>query len=456
MPSWRFLSREQADRADIFAEQRTTQRIILRDGKVTSLSSGTESGTSLRLERGEKLQFTFVDGLDEASLSRLDFNRPFKAEQINNDILEKDVIHSEDSQAETRRLVRVLGELCRGVTAADFRASNLEVDYFSFQQRVWIADESGRMVTDDRAAYRISARVRINHPTTSVTASRRWGGSPVHTPLTMDQAYELGRRTVEAALISIEARPAPTGPQTVILEAGAGGVLFHEACGHLLEADFVRQGHSPFAGQVGKRVASPLVNGVDDPTAPHLAGSFNFDDEGVPARRKTLIESGILTSFLSDRREAFLGGAGLTPGNGRRRTYRHPPLPRMSNTLFLAGSAPPEEILHETKNGVYATSLSRGKVDPQSGRFRFTIAAGYRIENGRLTHPLPGMLVSGIGPQALMAIDRMGTNAQIDPTAAGCIKEGQTIPVSLGHPTVRITPLWIWPPEPLAEVQEAR
>jgi TldD protein len=302
-------------------------------------------------------------------------------------------------------------------------------------------DAAGRLVSDRRMALRITARTRIG----DTVGTAHLGGGRVMELLAPEEARELARRSVQAANIARDAGTATPGPAAVVIAAGSGGILLHEACGHLLEADYVRRGLSPYSGKLGRSVASPLVTAVDDPTLPGLPASQRIDDEGTIVRRKVLLHRGVLAGFLCGLYEAVDGEPGFTPGNARRRSFRHAPLPRMSNTMILPGEATPAEIIAATRDGIYAARLAAGRADPASGRFRFIVAEARRIENGSLTRPLAPLVISGIGPDALAAVDLVGSDARMDPTAAGCTKAGQTIPVSVGHPTLRIASLVVEP-----------
>lgn len=427
--------------SDLFAERRTTLRIDLLDGSVTRLATGLEEGAAVRAAGDNGSRFRYTDGLDEASLHGLAGGHPECPASADGQRMEDGIGAPAADRLEP--LLNTLGEISTEAVRAEPRCRQVEVSCYAFRQQVWIVDETGRLAADLRSAFRVTARIRLgdtwglsHHGDTWPAAA--FGG---------EEARQLARRALDAARSAAEAHPAPTGPRTVVLAAGSGGILLHEACGHLLEADYVLQGLSPYAHRLGQQVASPLISAVDDPTLPGLPASQQVDDEGQPARRKLLLDHGVLAAYLCGRRQAAAGGPGFTPGNGRRRSFRHPPLPRMSNTMILAGETPPEEIIRRTGSGIYAARLSAGRADPASGRFRFTVAEGTLIEQGKLTRPVGGAVISGVGPEALAAVDLLGIDTRMDATAAGCTKSGQTIPVSVGHPTLRIATLMV---EPLA------
>ncbi len=440
----RILARACAGRryseADLFAERKSTLRIDLLDGRVIGLVSGLEEGAAVRTAGPAGCRFAHSGGLDEASLCRLATGEAVDSSD--------GAAHPGLEPSVPESLVQALGHVGAEAGRGEPPCQRVEVSCYAACQQVWILDESGHLAMDQRSAFRVSARV--------LTADR-WGaahhgGAWTDTIFDLRQARHLARHARSAALTAAGARPVPAGEQTVVLAAGSGGILLHEACGHLLEADYIIPGLSPYAGRLGQAVASPLVSAVDDPTLPDLPASQMVDDEGVPTTRKLLLDQGIIAAFLCGRREAG-GGAGFQPGNGRRRSFRHLPLPRMSNTMILSGETPPKEIIRRTGSGIYAARLSAGQADPASGRFRFTVAQGRLIEDGKLTWPLDGAVISGTGPAALSAVDLVGNDARVDATAAGCTKAGQTIPVSVGHPTLRIRTLTV---EPLGSTREGQ
>ncbi|MFN8692950.1 MAG: metallopeptidase TldD-related protein, partial [Holosporales bacterium] len=244
------------------------------------------------------------------------------------------------------------------------------------------------------------------------------------------------------ALVNLEAVPAPAGEMTVVLGAGWPGVLLHEAIGHGLEGDFNRKGTSAFAGLIGQRVAAPGVTVVDDGTLPERRGSLSIDDEGTPTSKTVLIEDGILCGFIQDRLNARLMGAALT-GNGRRESYSSLPLPRMTNTYMLNGDKTHDEIISSVQNGIYAPNFGGGQVDITSGKFVFSASEAYKIENGRVTLPIKGATLIGNGPDSLTRVSMIGNNLRLDGGVGTCGKDGQSVPVGVGQPTLRIDGLTV-------------
>jgi TldD protein len=259
---------------------------------------------------------------------------------------------------------------------------------------------------------------------------------------TDERLEEYARQAVDQALVNLEARPAPAGTMTVVLGPGWPGILLHEAIGHGLEGDFNRKGSSAFAGRMGERVAAPGVTVVDDGTLPDRRGSLTVDDEGNPTRRTVLIENGVLRGLLQDSLNARLMKMPLT-GNGRRESYAHMTLPRMTNTFMLGGSHDPAEIIRSVKKGLYAVNFGGGQVDITSGKFVFSASESYLIEDGRVTVPVKGATLIGNGPDVLTRVSMIGNDLKLDPGIGTCGKEGQSVPVGVGQPTLKIDSLTV-------------
>ena len=247
---------------------------------------------------------------------------------------------------------------------------------------------------------------------------------------------------VRSALVNLDSRPAPAGEMTVVLGSGWPGILLHEAVGHGLEGDFNRKGSSAFSGKIGKRVAAKGVTVLDDGTIADRRGSLNVDDEGNTSQRNVLIEDGILKGYIQDSMNARLMGTTPT-GNGRRESYAHIPMPRMTNTYMLGGDKQPEEIVASIKRGLYATNFGGGQVDITSGRFVFSASEAYWVENGKILYPVKGATIVGAGPEALKKVSMIGNDMALDPGVGTCGKEGQSVPVGVGQPTLRIDGLTV-------------
>ncbi|HZX30233.1 MAG TPA: metallopeptidase TldD-related protein, partial [Rhodocyclaceae bacterium] len=250
------------------------------------------------------------------------------------------------------------------------------------------------------------------------------------------------KEAVHQATVNLDAIPAPAGQMTVVLGSGWPGILLHEAIGHGLEGDFNRKGSSAFSGRIGQRVAAPGVTVVDDGTIPDRRGSLNIDDEGNPTQRTVLIEDGILKGYMQDSLNARLMGVAPT-GNGRRESFAHLPLPRMTNTTMLAGQHDPEEIIKSVKKGIYAANFGGGQVDITNGKFVFSMSEAYLIEDGKVTQPIKGATLIGNGPDALTKVSMIGNDMRLDPGVGTCGKDGQSVPVGVGQPTLRIDGLTV-------------
>ena len=257
-----------------------------------------------------------------------------------------------------------------------------------------------------------------------------------------DRASEYAREAVRQALVNLEAEEAPAGGMTVVLGSGWPGILLHEAIGHGLEGDFNRKGTSAFSGRVGEKVASPLCTVVDDGTLPGRRGSLTIDDEGTPTACTTLIENGILKGYMQDKLNARLMGVAPT-GNGRRESYQHLPMPRMTNTYMLAGPHDPEEIIRSVKKGLYAKNFGGGQVDITSGKFVFSASEAYLIEDGRITRPVKGATLIGNGPDVLTRVSMVGNDLELDTGVGTCGKDGQSVPVGVGQPTLKVDGLTV-------------
>jgi len=268
------------------------------------------------------------------------------------------------------------------------------------------------------------------------------GGRTDYSHFTDAVLEEYARQAVHQALVNLEAGPAPAGTMTVVLGPGWPGILLHEAIGHGLEGDFNRKGSSAFAGRLGERVAAPGVTVIDDGTLPHRRGSLTVDDEGNPTQRTVLIEDGVLRGYMQDSLNARLMNMPVT-GNGRRESFAHLTLPRMTNTIMLGGAHDPQEILRSVKKGLYAVNFGGGQVDITNGKFVFSASESYLIEDGRVTRPVKGATLIGNGPDALTRVSMIGNDLKLDSGVGTCGKEGQSVPVGVGQPTLRIDGLTV-------------
>jgi TldD protein len=298
------------------------------------------------------------------------------------------------------------------------------------------------LAADIRPLVRVSITVIVEHNGRREMGSSGGGGRFDYAHFNDERLNQYVNEAVDQALVNLDSRPAPAGPMTVVLGSGWPGVLLHEAIGHGLEGDFNRKGSSAFSGRLGERVAAPGVTVVDDGTLAQRRGSLNIDDEGHPTQCTTLIENGILKGYLQDSLNARLMKTAVT-GNARRESFAHLPMPRMTNTYMLAGERDPQEIIASVKDGLYAVNFGGGQVDITNGKFVFSASLAYRIENGKITYPVKGATLIGNGPDALTRVSMIGNDLALDPGIGVCGKEGQSVPVGVGQPTLRIDGLTV-------------
>jgi TldD protein len=307
---------------------------------------------------------------------------------------------------------------------------------------VLVAGSDGRLAADVRPLVRVSITVIVDDKGKREQGSAGGGGRFDYGYFSDEILQRYAKEAVHQAVTNLDARPAPAGTMTVVLGSGWPGILLHEAVGHGLEGDFNRKGSSAFSGRIGTRVAAKGVTVVDDGTIPDRRGSLNIDDEGNPTQRTVLIEDGILKGYMQDSLNARLMGVAPT-GNGRRESFAHLPLPRMTNTTMLAGDHDPEEIIRSVKKGVYAANFGGGQVDITSGKFVFSMSEAYLIENGKIGAAIKGATLIGNGPDALTRVKMIGNDMKLDPGVGTCGKEGQSVPVGVGQPTLRIDGLTV-------------
>ena len=332
-------------------------------------------------------------------------------------------------------LLRKVDAACR---AADPRVKQVIVSLSSEQVVMLIATATGWTVGDIRPLTRLNVTAIAEEGGKREMGSHGGGGRvPLEFFLEADRWRRFAGEAARQAVLKLGAVNAPAGAMTVVLGPGWPGILLHEAVGHGLEGDFNRKGTSAFAGRMGQKVASELVTVVDDGTLANRRGSLNVDDEGTPTGRTVLIEKGILRGYMQDRLNARLMGTTPT-GNGRRESYAHPPMPRMTNTFMLAGEDAPEDIIRSVKRGLYAVTFGGGQVDITSGRFVFSANEAYLIEDGRVAAPVKGATLIGNGPEALTRVSRVGRDLALDEGVGTCGKDGQSVPVGVGLPTTRI------------------
>ena len=325
----------------------------------------------------------------------------------------------------------------------DSRIEEVIVSLSGSHETIMVANQSGALAADVRPLVRMNVTVIVEENGRREQGSMGGGGRSDYSYfIDQNKALEFGKEAVRQALVNLEADEAPAGNMTVVLGPGWPGILLHEAIGHGLEGDFNRKGTSAFSGRVGERVASDLCTVVDDGTLQGRRGSLTIDDEGTPTEQTVLIEKGILKGYMQDKLNARLMGVNST-GNGRRESYGSLPMPRMTNTYMLAGAHNPEEIIKSVKKGLYAKNFAGGQVDITSGKFVFSASEAYLIENGKITRAVKGATLIGNGPDVLTKVSMVGTDLELDSGVGTCGKEGQSVPVGVGQPTIKIDGLTV-------------
>ncbi|MBC8119047.1 MAG: metalloprotease TldD, partial [Burkholderiaceae bacterium] len=338
--------------------------------------------------------------------------------------------------------VRMLEKVEQLARARDPRVKQVMASVGADYDVILVARSDGVLAADVRPLVRLSINVIVEQDGKREQGHYGGGGRHDLSYFTDDLLADYAKQAVDQALTNLVARPAPAGIMPVVLGPGWPGILLHEAVGHGLEGDFNRKGSSAFAGKVGQRVASKGVTVVDDGTIANRRGSLSIDDEGNPTQRTVLIEDGILRGYIQDSLNARLMKVPVT-GNGRRESFAHLPMPRMTNTYMLAGDRDPKEIVKSVSRGIYATNFGGGQVDITNGKFVFSMAEAYMIENGKVTYPIKGATLIGNGPDALTQVTMIGNDLGLDPGIGTCGKDGQSVPVGVGQPTLRIEGLTI-------------
>jgi len=445
------LAARKVDYADLYFQYSRFEGWSLEEGIVKSGSFNIEQGVGVRAISGEKTAFAYSDeisfnALQDAARATRAIAAAGQIRRIksNQKSLPVPLYRAIDPTAslDAADKVALLERLERKCRALDPRVTQVMASLGGEYDVVLIARGDGSIAADVRPLVRLSVQVIAEQNGRRETGSAGGGGRGDYSHFTEAKLDEYARHAVSQALTNLEARPAPAGTMTVVLGPGWPGVLLHEAIGHGLEGDFNRKGSSAFAGRMGQRVAAPGVTVVDDGTLPGRRGSLTVDDEGNPTRRTVLIEDGVLRGYMQDSLNARLMKMPLT-GNARRESFAHVTLPRMTNTYMLAGSHDPKEIIASVKKGLYATNFGGGQVDITNGKFVFSAAEAYLIEDGKVTHPVKGATLIGNGPDALTRVSMIGNDLALDPGIGTCGKEGQSVPVGVGQPTLKIDGLTV-------------
>jgi TldD protein len=439
------------DHADLYFQYTRNESWSLEEGIVKSGSFNIDQGVGVRAVSGEKTAFAYSDdislpALESAARATRAIARQGQAGRTqvakraagHNLYTPHDPIASLDDKAKVALLERIE----RMARALDPRVTQVMAWLAGEYEVVLVARADGLMAADVRPLVRLSLQVIVESDGRREQGSAGGGGRFDYAYFTDEMLKDYAGKAVDQALVNLGAKPAPAGTMTVVLGPGWPGILLHEAIGHGLEGDFNRKGTSAFSGRIGERVAAPGVTVVDDGTIARRRGSLNVDDEGHPTQRNVLIENGVLRSYMQDSLNARLMKVAPT-GNGRRESYAHIPMPRMTNTYMLNGDKPPEEIIASVKNGLYAVNFGGGQVDITSGKFVFSASEAYVIENGKVGHPVKGATLIGNGPDALTRVALIGNDMALDSGVGTCGKEGQSVPVGVGQPTMRIDGLTV-------------
>ncbi|MEL6316454.1 MAG: metalloprotease TldD [Pseudomonadota bacterium] len=444
-----------ADDGELFLERRRSEALMFDDGRLKNASFDASEGFGVRVVKGEAVGYAHSPELSEAALGRACETARLAARggggrmapppAATNQKLYGDANPIEDAPFKAK--VETCREIDAWTRALDPRVRQVTVSMAGGLQEVAILRADGALVTDARPMTRVNVSVMVEENGRRETGSSGAGGRlGFHGWLSETGAEEgfrdLAREALRQALVNLEAEEAPAGVMEVALGPGWCGVLLHEAVGHGLEGDFNRKKTSAFAGLMGEMVAAKGVTVVDEGALADKRGSITVDDEGTPSGRAVLIEDGRLTGYMQDRLNARLMGQAPT-GNGRRQSYAHAPMPRMTNTYMLGGDAAPEEVVAAVKDGIYAKSFSGGQVDITNGKFVFNCTEAYRVRDGKIAHPVKGATLIGDGPSALKRVRMIGSDMALDPGIGVCGKNGQGVPVTVGQPTILIDGLTV-------------
>ncbi len=440
------------DSGDLYFQATSHESWMLEDGLVRSGSHSVEKGVGIRAISGEKTGFAYADEIILPAL--LEASKAARAIASHGDSgrlqawVAKSVtpLYSSDDPMQVMgaaEKVDLLRQIDTYARSRDSRVSQVVVSLAATHETILVANTDGTLAADVRPLVRLNISVIAEQGKRREQGSNGGGGRFSYRELLLNNAWQkFADEAVRQALVNLEAEAAPAGTMTVVLGPGWPGVLLHEAVGHGLEGDFNRKGTSAFSGRIGEQVAAKGVTVVDDGTLQQRRGSLTVDDEGVATERTVLIEDGILRGYMQDKLNAGLMKMPLT-GNGRRESFAHLPMPRMTNTFMLPGAIPPEEIIASVKKGLYAVNFAGGQVDITSGRFVFSASEAYLIENGKVTCPVRGATLIGNGPDAMTKVSMVGNDLKLDAGVGVCGKEGQSVPVGVGQPTVRIDGLTV-------------
>jgi len=445
---------KKADYADLYFEYRRNEGVSLEEGLVKNCSQSTANGVGVRVLAESKTGYAHTDDITTENLELAARTAQYIAQdrrpelpvavgKVKGEAHDLYPIKTSVTDIPLERKVTLLYEIDKYARGLDPRVKNVFVSLGSEYKVILVATSQGLVVGDIQPLTRLNVACIAEEGGNRQVGSFGGGGRVEFGFFVDAKDYErYAREAVRQAILNLSAQAAPAGTMDVVLGPGWPGILLHEAIGHGLEGDFNRKKTSAFSDRIGQRVASELCTVVDDGTIPSRRGSMNVDDEGTPTGRNVLIEKGILKGYLQDRLNASLMKMPLT-GNGRRESYAHIPMPRMTNTFMLAGESDPEDIIHSVKNGLYAVSFGGGQVDITSGKFVFSASEAYLIEDGKVTQPVKGATLIGNGPDVLTRVSMVGSDLKLDEGVGTCGKDGQSVPVGVGLPTIRIDGLTV-------------
>lgn len=431
--------------AEIYAENRLGRSLRFDDGKVEDLTSGFDRGAGIRVVRGRQTVYAYTNLLtrealvEAAAVVAAGISGSERTQVADLRTVQPPVTHpaaKDPRSADRPALVEVVSRADDAARAVDGAVRQVTVNYADAHQGILLVNSEGHRSTETRVRTRLVVQAVATRDDVIQVGFEGPGGSVGLELLDAHPPDDVGRRAAEQAVTMLDSTPAPSGEFAVVLAAGGGGVIFHEACGHGMEADIVAKEASVYRGRQGERIGSPLVTGVDDATVPGGWGSVGFDDEGTPAQRTVLFSEGVCTDYMTDRLRAAELGIQRT-GNGRRQSYASLPIPRMTNTFILPGADDPDDIVAGVDRGVYCKALGGGQVDPASGDFVFGMTEAYLIEGGRITTPIRGANLVGDGPTAIGRVEALGNDFEMRQGVCG--KDGQGVPAGLGTPTLLIS-----------------
>ena len=439
------------DYADLYFQYSRSESWGLEEGQVKSGNFSIDQGVGVRAVSGEKTAFAYSDDISLSALQAAAKASKSIANQGGKQSASHLIARSsvplylgQDPIASlsAEKKVKLLERLEAYARKTDPRVKQVTASIAGEYEMVMVARHDGVMAADVRPLVRLSINVIAEHNGRREQGSSGGGGRFDYSYFTDEVLQDYAQKAVHQALVNLDARPAPAGSMTVVLGAGWPGILLHEAIGHGLEGDFNRKGSSAFSNKIGQQVAARGITIVDDGTLANRRGSLSMDDEGNPTNRTVLIEDGILRGYIQDTLNARLMKMPIT-GNARRESYAHIPMPRMTNTYMLNGTAAPEEIIKSVKRGLYAANFAGGQVDITSGKFVFSAAEAYMIEDGKITYPVKGATLIGNGPDVLKRVSMIGNDMALDSGVGTCGKEGQSVPVGVGQPTLKIDALTV-------------